>query len=179
MILPIALSVVLAQATPMTPAPAAMQQNEAPGIDRTFALAVIQGDNAEREMAALADRRSSVPEVRQFAHKMTTEHAGLADALMPDVMRVRGSAPPDSMTAPDQLALAHLQTISEVDFDQTYATQQVGDHVEMLTVFRTEADSGSDQRLRVLARKWLPTIESHLELAVALARHIGGSSALR
>jgi predicted outer membrane protein len=49
----------------------------------------------------------------------------------------------------------------------------------MSTSTRCKADDGTDPQLKELARTWLPTIQAHLELAVFLARHVGGSSPLR
>jgi putative membrane protein len=193
MIAALALVTLLAQVLP-TPPPAPLSENVAPvksnpapfdiptvaGIDRTFALAAIQGNTAEMEMAQLAVRRTSVPEVKGFAQKMMTEHMGLTDAMMPALTRaLGGTQPAQKLAAPDILALAHLQTISDVDFDQMYLSQQVGDHLATVMAFHTEADNGTDPQLKELARKWLPTIQAHLELAVSLARHVGGSSPLR
>ena len=189
MIAALVLVTVLAQILP-TPPPAPLGENQAPvhaaaapfdipaipGIDRTFALAALQGNAAELDMAQLAMRRSSVPEVKAFAEKMMSEHMGLEDALKPALLRVLGAPPVTRLAAPDMLAVAHLQTISDVDFDQVYATQQIGDHLATLTAFRTEADNGTDPQLKLLARKWLPTIEAHLQLAVGLTQHIGGDS---
>jgi predicted outer membrane protein len=122
----------LAQVLP-TPPPAPLRENVAPlksnpapfdipavtGIDRIFALAAVQGDDAEIEMAQLAIRRTTVPEVKGFAQKMMTEHMGLADALLPALTRaLGGTLPAEKLAAPDMLAVAHLQTLADVDVDQ-------------------------------------------------------------
>jgi putative membrane protein len=188
MIAALALVLVVAQA-----APAPLLQNLAPvaqppapagipdvaGVDRTFAEAALQGNAAELDMARLALERSNTPEVRAFAQKMLTEHMGLADEMLPALQRVLRAGPAQRLGAPDSLALTNLHTLSSVDFDQTYAEQQVGDHLATLAAFRTEVDNGADPQIKSLARKWMPTIQSHLELAVALTQHIGGSSPLK
>ena len=181
--------ILIAQTLP-TPVPRPLQQNQAPvqanpapaaipevaGIDRLFATAATQGNNAEIAMARLAVARASAPEVQGYAQKMIGEHLGLAAAFRPALERLRSSPPAQPLAPADQMALEHLRTLPNVDFDQTYLMQQVGDHLATLTVFQTEADNGTQPALRALAREWLPTIEAHLELALSLTRHIGGSS---
>ena len=191
MIALVALVLLLAQVA--APPPAPLTQNQAPvprqpapfaippvpGVDRVFAVAAIQGNNAEIDMAQMALKRASSPEVKNYAQKMMSEHMGLADDVTPVFMRLLARPPGERVTPPDALAITHLATIPDVDFDQVYALQQVGDHLATLTAFRTEADNGTDPQLKALARKWLPTIQAHLELAVSLTRHIGGASPLR
>lgn len=53
---------------------------------------------------------------------------------------------------------------------------QIGGHLAMLTAFQTEADNGTDVELKQLVRKWMPTIQAHLQLAGDTAKHIGGAS---
>ncbi len=137
----------------------------------------MQANDAEIDMAQLALRRASANEVRMFAGKMIAEHEGMMRAMMPDLQRVlRARRPPQRLGAPDQLAYRHLETVPAVDFDQEYAMGQIGAHLVTLAVFEAEADHGSDTRLKARARAWIPTIQSHLELAVGLTNHIGGSS---
>jgi putative membrane protein len=187
------LTTILAQAAPApTPAPIApMRENQAPvapsnpplgippvtGVDKLFALAAMQGGNAEIDMARLALQRSHTTEVRAFAEKMLSEHMGIDDAMRPSLMHAYGEGlPPQRLATADQLALDHLRTISDVDFDQVYLMQQIGDHLATLTAFHTEADNGTDPQLVALTKKWLPTIQAHLELAVETTDRIGGAT---
>jgi predicted outer membrane protein len=57
--------------------------------------------------------------------------------------------------------------------------QQIGGHLAALTAFQTEADNGTDPQLKALARKWLPSIQAHFELAVDLTQHVGGASSFK
>ena len=189
MITLLALAALLAQAGQSAP-PAPMTQNRAPvpappapmkhptspDVDRTFAIAAIQGNNAELDMAQLALKRGRANEVKGFAQKMIAEHEGLMKEMSPVLNRVAGSPSPERLAPADILATRHLESIDAVDFDQAYAMQQIGDHLAALTAFQAEADNGSDAELKALARKWLPSIQAHLELAVDLTQHIGGST---
>lgn len=162
---------------PVQASPAPAKEPSSPSVDRLFAVAAMQGNDAELDMAKLALRRGTANEVKGFAGKMLAEHGGLMQELMPALRRaMHGAAAPPHLAAPDALAYRHLESVSAVDFDQAYAMQQIGDHLATLTAFQTEADNGTDPQLKMLARKWLPTIQAHLELAVDVTSHIGGSS---
>ncbi len=147
-----------------------------PGIDHTFAIAASQGNNAEMDMANLALKQAHAGEAVSFARTMIEEHEAMAKQFQPATSRLLPAGPPERLAPADMLAFEHLQTVSAVDFDQEYLIGQVGGHLATLTVFQTEADNGTDPELKELARKWLPTIKSHLELAVDMTKHIGGSS---
>ncbi len=160
---------------PVVPAP--MKDPTFADVDRTFALAAMQGNNAEMDMARLALQRTGADEIKGYAAKMIAEHGALMADMMPALRRtLRAPAPPQRLAPPDALAYRHLQGVGAVDFDQAYAMQQIGDHLATMTAFQTEADNGTDPQLKALARKWLPSIQSHLELAIDLTNHIGGSS---
>jgi len=147
------------------------------GIDRTFALVALESNHAEIVMAQLALQRSSVDEVRGFAQKMIAEHTALGNALQPGLLRALGaSSPPRQLSPSDTLTYRHLQSVSETDFDQEYMQAQIAGHLATLAAFQTEAENGTDARLKALARHWAPTIQSHLQLAVSLTNHVGGAS---
>ncbi len=197
MIAALALVAFLAQALPLapvttvaqtTPPPNPKTQNRAPvpanpapgmpmlpssAVDRTFALAAMQGNNAEMDMARLALRRSGVDEVKGYAQKMLDEHGRLMSDMEPLLRRALGApAPPQRLAPPDALAYRHLQTVGPEGFDQAYAMQQIGDHLATMTAFQTEAEDGTNAELKAMAKKWLPTIQAHLELAVQMTRHV-------
>ncbi len=162
---------------PVPAQPAPMTYPESAIVDRTFALAAMQGNNAEIDMAQLALKRGTANEVKGYAGKMIAEHGGLMKEMEPVLRTALGApAPPERLAAPDMLAMRHLESVSPVDFDQAYVMQQIGDHLATLTAFHTVAENGTNPQLKALARKWTPTIQAHLELAVDLTQHIGGSS---
>ena len=159
---------------PAQPAPMKLQQS--PDVDQTFAIAAMQGNNAEMDLAHLALERSNADEVKGYAKKMINEHEGLMNELTPVLQRLLAGKTPERLAPADKLALLHLQSLAPADFNQMYTMQQIGDHLANLTAFKTAADNGTDPQLKEMAQKWTPTIQAHLELAVDLAKHVGGSS---
>jgi putative membrane protein len=158
---------------PATPAP--IHQPESADVDRIFAVAFTQGSNAEMDFANLAAERASANGVKGYAAKMAAEHKGMADEMMP-VLQGHLSAAAQRLASADELARKHLQSVKPADFDQEYIMTQISEHLAMLTAFQTEADNGTDAELKRLVRRLTPTIQAHLELAVDVAKHVGGSS---
>ncbi len=131
MIFVLLLSVLLAQAGPPSPQ-SPLKENRAPvpvqpapnnqptsaDVDRLFAIAAMQGNNAEIDMAELALKRGSANEVKGYAAKMIAEHKGLMDEMMPALQRVLSNPPAERLAPADQLAMRHLEVAKPVDFDQ-------------------------------------------------------------
>lgn len=161
---------------PVEAEPAPTQQPSSPEIDRLFAIAAMQANNAELDMAELALKKGTANEVKGYAGKMISEHKGLMDKLMPALQGVMPNPPPERLAPADRLAMQHLEAVKPVDFDQLYVMTQIAGHLSTLTAFQTEADNGTNSELKEVVRKWAPTIQAHLELAVDLAKHAGGSS---
>lgn len=160
---------------PMQPAPNKFATS--PGIDRLFVAAATQCNNAELDMAQLALKHGQANEVIGFAEKMLSEHEAVLKDMQSALSGTQvASAPAERLAARDSLALRHLETVPTADFDQGYALAQIAGHLGMLTVFQAEADNGTDSQLKMFAKKWIPSIQSHLELAVDMTQHIGGSS---
>ncbi len=160
---------------PVPAEPAPGKEQESAEVDRLFATIAIQGNNAELDMAELALKRESANEVKGFAGKMIAEHEGLRDDMLP-LQRISSSSPSERLSPADQLAMLHLQAVKPADFDQLYIMGQIGGHLHMLMAFEAEAENGTDPQLKELARKWMPTIQAHLQLAVDTAKHVGGAS---
>lgn len=161
---------------PVQATPAPLQETQSGDVDRTFAIAFIQGTNAEMDFAEIASQRATANEVKAYAAKMIAEHKGMAEEIIPVLQRRATTQPPTRMAPSDELAMKHLQAVKPVDFDQQYIMTQIGGHLAMLTAFQTEADNGTDAQLKEVVRKWTPTIQAHLELAVDVVKHVGGSS---
>jgi len=161
---------------PVPQQPAPLDQPKSAEVDRLFAMTATQGNNAEIAMAELAMKQGSANEVRGFAGKMIDEHKGLWEAMAPALGRFVSTNPAERLASADQLVMRHLAGLKPADFDQVYILSQISGHLAMVTAFQTEADNGADRQLRELARKWTSTIQAHLELAVDIAKHVGGSS---
>ncbi len=171
--------VALLGAQNVAPVQAPMPPSEHPPqlstVDAAFAIAATQGNEAELAAARLALVRSESDDVKGFARTMLTDHGTIGMEGKP-VIEPHLAHAPVPLGPPDVLAIQYLQSLPTVDFDQQYAMLQIGDHLATETTFATEARDGRDPTLKAFAKKWLPTIQAHLELAVALVKHVGGDT---
>jgi putative membrane protein len=161
---------------PVPASPAPMQQTQSADVDHTFAIAFIQASNAEMDLANLAGKRATANEVKGYAAKMIAEHKGMCDEILPVLQHVLSAPPAQRLAPPDELASKHLEAVKPADFDQEYILSQIAGHLAALTAFQAEADNGTNAELKEVVRKWTPTIQAHLELAVDIVKHVGGSS---
>ena len=62
-------------------------------------------------------------------------------------------------------AYDRLSKISGTEFDRVYIQGQVEDHTAVVNAFQNEISNGSDADVVAFARKYLPAIQHHLEMA--------------
>ena len=160
------------------PMPPSVHPPELSTVDDAFAIAATQGGAAEIAAARLALERSGADDVKAFARQMIVDHMSI-DAEGKPLIKPHLARPPAFLAPPDMLAMQYLTSLPPVDFDQNYSVGQIGDHVATMTAFATEARDGKDPGLKAFAKKWLPTIQAHLELAIALVKHVGGNTPFR
>lgn len=71
-----------------------------------------------------------------------------------------------------KLALAARQRLMGLKgsaFDAAYARDMVKDHQQDVAEFRKEARAGQDPALKAFARKTLPVLQQHLQMAQAVS----------
>ncbi len=157
------------------PVPPAERSPQLAAVDDAFAIAATQGNDAEIDAARLALVRSSTDDVKSFARLMLHDHGEIGSEGKP-LIAPHLAHPPARLAPPDVLGIDRLAHASPVEFEQQYAMLQIGDHLAAEGAFAAEARDGKDPALRAFAKKWLPTIEAHLQLAVSMVKHIGGDS---
>ncbi len=147
-------------------------------VDRAFIVAATQGNDAEIDMAQIVLQRGKMDEALAYARLMVTDHSALA-ARFAAVVPPGAAVVPERENAADRVALARLAALAQPDLDQEYLVQQVGDHLATVMVFTTEARQGTNPALKAFAKKELPMLQEHLQLAIANARRVSGDNPLR
>jgi putative membrane protein len=134
------------------------------GADKTFATEAAHGGLAEVQMGQLALQKASSPQVKEFAQRMVTDHTQANQ----DLMHLGKS---ENLTLPTQLDAKHksemdrLSAMSGNAFDAAYMQHMVQDHKKTVADFQKQAQSGSDPALKSFAKKYLPIIQQHLQMA--------------
>jgi len=124
---------------------------------------------AEVELGKLAAQKAASDAVKQFGQKMVDDHTKANDQLK-QVAGKENITIPDSLDSKHQSRIDKLSKLSGPDFDRAYIKDQVKDHKQDVSEFKTEADSGSDPNIKQFASNTLPILEQHLTMAKDLSK---------
>jgi putative membrane protein len=135
--------------------------------DNNFADQVAAASASMVALGQMAARRSANPAVRQFAQRVVAERT-MIDSELIAVARRRGVQPPAAPDPRDTEAGRELSPYAEAAFDQRYLAQQVQAHDLQRTLFRNQAQEGTEAELRAFAERYLPVVEAHARMARAV-----------
>jgi putative membrane protein len=129
--------------------------------DTSFVKNAAKGNLAEVEMGKLAVRKSTSPEVKEFANRMIRDHSKANQALS-NLAAAKGVDVPKSASLGEDVSYTHLKMLSGKSFDNEYIKMMVDDHKEDVAAFQKAADGSQDPDVKHFASKTLPTLQSHL-----------------
>ena len=153
------------------PAPAPITPPGPPPLaaaDAAFILTAAQGGMAEVQEGQLAQTNARAPHVKSFATKMVTDHTANNDQLK-QIAIAKGATVPAAPSDAQTQEISGLQAEKGHKFDHDYIADQIAGHTAMLQAFQTEAASGTDADLKKFASDTVPVIQSHLDMANAIA----------
>ena len=131
-------------------------------------------DMFEIEQGKLARSMGKSQDVKAFGKMMVTEHMKTTSTLKAS-LKGMGMAPPPPALRPDQQAMVDdLRGRSGADFDRTYLTQQLAAHQEALSVHTGYAAGGTEPKLKAVAAKTAPIVQSHINQLTAMQGRMGG-----
>jgi len=130
---------------------------------------------AEVRLAKLALKKSSNSEVKQFAQKMEQDHEQ-ADDQLASIAQEKGITLPKKLDAKHEAMVKSLSAKSGKAFDRAYAEHMAKAHEKAIALFQGAAQS-SDPQIAAFAKKTLPTLEEHKQLADNLRSSVGTRTA--
>jgi putative membrane protein len=139
--------------------------------DRDFLEHAAQSSTAEIAIGSLVDRHALRPEVIAFGHMIVADHTA-ANRQLAGIAAKKHISLPTSL-GDHQQGFDRLADEYRDPFDHAFATVMVDDHTQAVQLFQSEATNGVDPDLRAYAAAMLPTLESHLQQAKALAAAVG------
>ncbi|HEY6927104.1 MAG TPA: DUF4142 domain-containing protein [Steroidobacteraceae bacterium] len=142
---------------------------------QTFVSMAAQDGMAEVDLAKLALKKSSNSDVKQFAQKMEQDHEQ-ANEQLSSIAKSKGINIPQKLDAKHEAMMKSLSAKSGKAFDQAYAEHMAKDHSKAVALFQGAAQS-SDSDLAAFAKKTLPTLEEHKQLADNLNASVGTRTA--
>lgn len=144
--------------------------NPLPQPDRDFVQAASMSSSTEIDAAKLAQKNTKDKDVKSFAHHMMVDHTKMTVELK--------AAAPHGVEVPkdnsDTSVLNDLKPLKDKEFDDAYiAKVGLKGHEDAIAAFKKEISDGQNASLKKLAKKGLPTIEHHYQLAQQLAKKKG------
>lgn len=141
----------------------------------TFVNMAAQDGMAEVGLAKLALKKSSNNDVKQFAQKMQQDHEQ-ADEQLSSIAKSKGLKVPQKLDAKHEAMMKSLSAKSGAAFDSAYAEHMAKDHSKAVALFEG-ASKSSDPELAAFAKKTLPTLQEHKQLADNLRSSVGTRTA--
>jgi putative membrane protein len=132
----------------------------------TFVKKAAQGGMTEVELGKIAQSKTQDPAVRKFADDMVKDH-GKANNELASLAKGKGLTVPAALDAEHKAIVQKLNSKSGADFDAAYSKQMVMDHDKTIALFQG-ATKSSDADLAAFAKKTLPTLEEHKQMADSL-----------
>ncbi len=142
-----------------------------PALDKAFVEKAVPCCTATIQMAELAEKQATRPEVKTFAKKLVKEHKELRQELATAAKDEKVNTPSvvEKTTREEIDRLAKMQGAS---FDQAFLDRMVEDHEKAIKACQAQADQGTDASLKAFAKNCVTELQTHLKEAKAL----GGKS---
>src|SRR3954469_9167900 len=166
-----------AGASPGVPqkAPGTPAMNQPNDADAIFVRAIAIGGRAEVIFAQLAEQRTQVTAIRQFAQRMVQDHTKANNRLI-ELARQAGLPIPEELDQDHRTERTSIEGLSGTAFDNAYIRGQITDHQQAVQLLEFEIVSGQDRALKQFAFETLPIVMQHLTSAQALAAEITGAA---
>jgi putative membrane protein len=139
-----------------------------------FVTKAAQGGMTEVALSKAAASKSSNADVKKFAEQMVQDHQK-ANAELSAIAKNKGLSVPASLDPEHQAIVQKINNQTGEGFDQTYGKQMAMDHAKTVALFEAATQS-TDPDLAAFARKTLPTLKEHKQMAGKLpgATHSAG-----
>ncbi|WP_165973701.1 DUF4142 domain-containing protein [Paucimonas lemoignei] len=133
--------------------------------DKRMMMELAQANIAEIETAKLAEKQTKNPDVLAFAKKMIEDHTQASNELT-QLAQTKGVDLPQKPDSKHEALARKMAKLSDQQFDKQYmANAGVSDHRATISLLKRIQTKASDQDLKALAGKLLPTVEEHLTMA--------------
>ena len=138
---------------------------------REFLMQAQQGANSEIMLGRLAAERARNPGVREFGQTLVSDHRQGREEVRSLGYRF-GLQPTREMTQEALAERDRLMAMRGRGFDREFIRYMIDDHRKDIAEFRDEAREGHGA-VSELARRQLPTLRKHLDMAMALDNRSG------
>ncbi len=141
--------------------------------DRHFMMTAAEINHGEVQSGTMAEQRGAVPAVRDIGKRYVSDHTANQKKLATLAMKTGVALPPQMQVTPDdKMAAMRLQALHGAAFDSAWLHAEQKGHESAIQAYKTEMNDGSDSAVVSYAKKSLPVLEEHLDLATDAATHM-------
>jgi len=140
--------------------------------DMAFVLKAGEGGDAEVALGKLAETNGYGTEVKAFRKRMVDDHTKANEELI-SIAKDKDVQLSHELKGDTKEMYDKLAGLNGPEFDKHYIEHMVKGHEETVELFKKEAESGTDAKLKEFAGKTLPVIEQHLALAKEISAKVG------
>ena len=159
------------QTTPREPTDKAMPQPSTMTADADFAHKAAMGGKHEVDGAKFIVGKTTNTDVKTLANRLIKDHTAAnteLSSLMKGNAMMKDDPHKDATMKKDEPSTESWRSMNGPAMDRSYADHLISEHEKTITLFETEANSGSDAKLKAFAAKTLPTLREHLKAAQEL-----------
>ncbi len=151
-------------------------------MDRMFLRQAAQANQEEVQEAKVVlnqinnstqtnrSRWNRLAPLRRFADLMVEQHTAAQDALW-RLARNEHIALPGVLNTRHREKVDYLSNLNRATLYRTYVREQRPDHEKAIALFERELRDGQNRAVKQYARRYLPILEHHLQLATDLNRN--------
>jgi putative membrane protein len=144
----------------------AKNDSDLPHADASFLQKAAEDGLAEVQLGELAQHKALRDEVRQFAKRMSEDHAK-ANEQLKSIAAAHHVEIPTTLDRHHEREMNKLSGLIGGDFDRAYMSRMVREHRKDVAEFRKRARAKEQNDVTRFAASTLPVLESHLEMAQA------------
>ena len=126
-------------------------------------------DMFEIQTGQMAGEQGGGDAARQLGQMLVQDHSNSSKELT-ELATAAGidAAPPAALDERHQVILDSLKDAKGSGFDKAFGQAQVQAHEEAITLFESYSQNSDNEQLKAFAKKGLPKLQQHLEMAQKL-----------
>ena len=134
-----------------------------------FLKKVTNAGLAEIQLAKLAQQKSTIDAVKNFASMLERDHTSVNDQVKTFAGQ-RNVALPTAPSDDKQKMYTDMEKMTGKAFDKEYISMMVNAHNDGISLFEDTKSNASDVDVKNFADKTLPTLRMHLDSAKAIQK---------
>jgi putative membrane protein len=147
-------------------------QGEVQEQDQQFAQEAASSNQAELQLATLAEQKAQSEEVKEYASMLVEDHTRVGEELeqlaSDEGITLDSEIPPEAQQAHEKLS-----GMSGSEFDRAFIEQMVTDHEKAVALYEKQAAEGQNEALKQFASTNVDGLRTHLDRARQLERQMG------